>query len=172
MIFANGFPKSGNHALAKALELLGIPPQVNHRTFAEGLPEGTTKHVFIIRDPRNVVMSAIRFQGKKPTPGTFLAKFRKFENGSLIEEMAKYEEWLYSNTFVTPFEELIADDAEMRAIARYLDIPYIDGAFEELPGLTVTWSGKLSDYRDIWTPEVESAWNSEGGPELLARWGY
>ncbi len=54
-VIANGFPKCGNHALVKALELLGIPADVNHLSFAEGIPAGA-RHILIVRDPRNVVL--------------------------------------------------------------------------------------------------------------------
>lgn len=175
-LVTNGFPKSGNHALVKACELLGQPAQVNHIPVSEGLPKGTTHHLFIKRDPRNVVVSALRFSGNTVTPGMFLSQFRKFllaDGRSLVDSMAQYEGWLtHPQTLVIRFEDLIASDKAMHDIANYLDVPYINGAFEELPGLTRTWTGKLSDYRMIWTPEVKEQWDAEEGQELLIRWGY
>lgn len=176
MIVINGFPKSGNHALKKALELLGQPAQINHIPFAEGLPEGATKHIFIKRDPRNVIISALRWTKRPVTPGMFLTQFRSFElggPGSLIEQMATYEAWLSDpQTLVIRFEYLIASDSVMRDIAAFLGVPYIDGAFEELPGWTLTWNDTPSNYLEVWTPEVQEAWAAEGGDDLLARWGY
>ena len=167
MITTNGFPKSGNHALVKALQLLGQPCRVNHIKVGEPV-EG--RHVFIKRDPRNVICSWLRFNGQPVTPGMFLTTFAQFQERSLIAELAEYEGWLAG--FVVRYEDLIASDVEMRRIAEHLNIPYIDGAFEALPGMTRTWFADHSDYRTIWTPDVESVWIANGGPELLARWGY
>lgn len=170
MVTTSGFPKSGNHALVKAVQLLGQPCRVEHLPFGE--PVGD-KHIFIRRDPRNIVCSWLRFQGHPVTPGMFLTAFRRFQERSLVEEMAGYEGWLTdASTLFVRYENLIASDAEMRLIASYLGVPYLAGAFEALPGLTRTWFAEHSDYRGIWTPEVEAAWHAEGGAELLARWGY
>ena len=166
----NGFPKAGNHALVKACQLLGQPCSVEHIAYA-GKPAGAC--VFIKRDPRNIVLSWLRFQNQPVTPGMFITHFRTFQTASLVEEMAAYEGWLTDpDTLVVRYEDLIASDAPMRRIAAYLGVPYIDGAFEHLPGLTRTWHADHSDYAAFWTPGVEKVWRKEGGPELLARWGY
>lgn len=170
MVTTNGFPKAGNHALVKGLQLLGQPCSVEHVSFG-GPIEG--RHLFIKRDPRNIICSWLRFNGQPVTPGMFLTAFRKFQTASLVDEMAEFEGWLSDeNTLVIKYEDLIANDDELRSIAAHVGVPYIDGAFEALPGLTRTWFPDHSDYRAIWTPDVESAWVAEGGPELLARWGY
>ena len=159
--------------MAKALELLGVPATVNHFPFADGLPDGVTHHVFAVRDPRNVVVSWLRFQGDVVTPGKFLARFRWFDDAPLCESMARFEGWLDDpRTIVVRYEDLIADDREMRRIAAALGIPYVDGAFEELPGLTRTWYARKSDYAEVWTPDVIAAWYAERGGDLLSRWGY
>lgn len=170
MVTTNGFPKSGNHALVKAVQLLGQPCQVNHIPFGGVVSD---KHILIKRDPRNILCSWLRFNGQPVTSGMFLTAFRKFQDRSLGEEMADYEAWQHDqNTLVVRYEDLISDADEMRRIASYLGIIYQHGAFEALPGLTRTWFADHSDYRTIWTPEVEAAWNAEGGAELLAAWGY
>lgn len=170
MVTTNGFPKSGNHALVKAVQLLGEPCQVNHIPFGEPIEAG--KRIFIKRDPRNVICSWLRFNGLPVTLGMFITAFRKFQACSLIEEMAEYEGWLTdANTLVVRYEDLIVSADCMKAIADYLGVPYLDGAFEALPGLTRTWYAEHSDWRGIWTAEVDAVWAAEGGPELLARWG-
>ncbi len=168
-VTANGFPKSGNHALVKALQLLGLPCEVNHLPFGSVI---AGRHVLIKRDPRNIVCSWLRFNNKPVTPGMFIAAFRQFQTGTLVDEMVEYEGWLNPLTLIVRYEDLIADDAELRRIANELGVPYIEGAFEALPGLTRTWYADHSDYRTIWTPDVEAVWSAEGGPELLVRWGY
>jgi len=171
-VFCNGFPKSGNHALVKAVELLGLPARVNHVPFI-GMQTAPINqpHVFIVRDPRNVIVSWLRFNRKSVTPGTFLAAFRKFQDRPLVEEMADYAPWLEIGHVVS-YEALIAGPLSMRKMASYLGVPYLEGAWQELPGLTVTWNAVKSDYRSVWTPAVIKAWYGEGGGELLTRWGY
>lgn len=169
-LITNGFPKAGNHALVKACQLLGQPCAVEHIVYADK-PEGA--FVFIRRDPRNIVLSWLRFQGKPVEPGLFITHFRAFQNASLVEEMAAYEGWLTDpDTLVVRYEDLIASDAEMRRIAAALGVPYLEGAFEALPGLTRTWNAQHANYATFWTPDVEAVWAAEGGPELLERWGY
>lgn len=168
-VYANGFPKAGNHALVKALQLLGVPCEVHHRPFSEGPPEGT--HVFVKRDPRNVIVSWLRWQHHPVTPGMFLTAFRRFQDRSLVEEMADYEPWLADGAYVVCFEDLVGAEATLRELAEHVGAPYFEGAFEQLPGLTQTWSGQLSDYRTLW-PKVRAAWRAEGGNGLLQRWGY
>lgn len=173
MIFTNGFPKSGCHALVKAVQLLGQPCDVNHVPYGGEIPDGA-HHIFITRDPRNVCLSWLRFRGDPETPGIFLTYFRRFDDGgSLIERLGAFEGWLNNpSVYVVRFEDLIAFDVVMRSIASWLGVPYLDGAWESLPGLTYSWTGRYSDYRTIWTPEVDAVWHAEGGPELLSRWGY
>ncbi len=169
MVVTSGFAKSGNHALVKAVQLLGHPCSVEHLEYAGPIGQ----HLLIKRDPRNIVCSWLRFNGKPVTPGMFITAFRLFQHDTLVNEMAAYEGWLSDpQTLVVSYEALTASDAEMRRIAAYLDTPWIDGAFDDLEGLTATWFAQHSDYRTIWTPEVEAVWVAEGGPALLARWGY
>jgi hypothetical protein len=171
MVITNGFPKSGNHALVKAVQLLGQPCDIAHIPYGETI-DG--KHIFIKRDPRNVLLSWLRFTGKPVTAGMFITAFRQMDElSSLVERMSKYEGWLTDpNTLIVRYEDLIASDAEMRRIASYIETPYIDGAFEELPGMTMTWYPDHSNYAKFWTNQVDDVWLSEGGPELIARWGY
>jgi hypothetical protein len=171
MVTINGFPKHGNHALVKAVQMLGVPCMVNHIPFGRSVGE---KHVFIKRDPRNGLVSWLRMNGQPEIPGMFITAFRLFQSNSLVAELAEYEGWLHdAGTLVVRYEDLISGPDEIMKVAAYLGASYQPTAFENLPGLTRTWTGpNHSDYRVLWTPEVEAVWNVEGGPELLSRWGY
>lgn len=126
MVTTTGFAKAGNHALVKAVQLLGQPCEVTHVAYVGPIGQ----HVFIKRDPRNIVCSWLRFNGRPVTPGMFITALRLFQHASLVEELAAYEGWLTDpQTLVVSYEALIASDAEMRRIAAYLDVPYLDDAF-------------------------------------------
>ncbi len=60
----------------------------------------------------------------------------------------------------------------MRRIAQHVGVPYLNGAWQALPGLTYSWRQPHSDWAAVWTPEVDAVWQAEGGPELLRAWGY
>ena len=173
MIFTNGFPKAGNHALVKACELLGAKCAVNHTPFGEELPGAATHSLFIVRDPRDIVISFLRFTGRPVTAAAFMLAVREFRPGSsLMAELAKYEGWLSSGSLIVRYEDLIADEREMRRIAAFIGVEYWPRLWEELPGLTWTWNPVHSDYRALWTAELEAEWASAGGNDLLAIWGY
>jgi len=171
-VTANGFPKSGNHALVKALELLGLPASVNHIPYGRRVE---SPHLFVVRDPRNVVCSALRHLRKPVTSGTFMAQCRRFgldhEGRTLVTAMGEYEGWL-SEAFVVRYETLVREPGELKRIAAFLDVPCPDDAFTNLPGHTLTWHAEHSDYRKVWNDDVVQAWRVAGGDELLARWGY
>lgn len=176
-ITTSGHPKSGCHLLTKAVQLLGVNCGVEHlecpvtvlpSMFEDG------KHVFIKRDPRNVVISWLRFHGRPATRGMFMTALSDFYQGrTLAESFARYEGWLDDpHTLVIRFEDLSTEKSELVRIAEYLNVPYLDDAWPALPGGTMSWSGKHSDYREIWTPQVERAWDQAGGGALLKRWRY
>lgn len=164
--FLNGPPKMGNHALWKACELMGIVTSgVNHVPHPGDVGQ---PHVCIKRDPRNALVSWVRFEGLPVTQGTLIAAM-----ASYLQEIAGYEGWLTDpGTLVVSFERLVADDQQMREIAAHVGVPYLDDAWPNLPNHTKTWTGRLSDYREHWTPAVDAAWVAAGGPALLERWGY
>jgi hypothetical protein len=176
MVTTSGFPKSGTHALEKAVQLLGQPCTVEHIAYHDPANYNNPvqdKHVFIKRDPRNIICSWLRFNGMPVTPGMFLSAWRHFQSDALDVEMKPYEGWLaHAKTHVVSYEDLMASDVCMLGIADYLGVPYIDGAFDGMEGLTMTWFPVHSDYRTIWTQQVQDAWDREGGSELLTRWGY
>ena len=175
-LIANGAPKCGNHFLVKACELLGVPATVNHIPFddKDGIVNSATKHIFIKRDPRNLPISLLRAHGKQITAGMYLTKYRNFINRPLVDELMSYAGWLTDpKTFVVSFEALLKDDTELKRIATHLDVPYVEGAFEDLPSYTLTWvDADHSDYRRIWSDEIEAAWQKEGGAEVQKLFGY
>ncbi len=156
--------------LAKAVQLLGVncgPDHIEHGQPISG------PHVFIKRDPRNVVVSWLRFTGKPVTQGMFISALGDFyQERTLVDSFSRYEGWLDDwGTLVTSFEAL-QSKAELVRIAEYIGVPYLEDAYPALPGGTFSWTGKHSDYRDVWTPLVQKAWKDVGGDALMKRWGY
>lgn len=170
-VIVNGFMKHGTHAALKACELLGVNAQHGHWKMKK-LPEDATHHVFIKRDPRDALVSFLRFIGQPVTQGTVMRRIRKYQRASLEKEMAEFLAGYHEGIFTLRFEELIATDKEMRRLAQYLGVPYLEDAFPNLPNHTQTWTGRYSDHRTVWTPEVEAVWRAEGGDSILAAWGY
>lgn len=167
-----GFPKAGTHALKKACELLGRPALSGHwRPSAFPRPDGDV--LFIIRDPRDLPLSYLRFMRRTVSEGTYLSLLRHHEgvDEAMIPALRDFGGWMATvPTF--RYEALIADDREMRRLADTIGEPYLDGAWELLPGLTATWNPVHSDHRTIWTPRIADVWDSLGGNALLEEWGY
>ena len=178
LVFAHGFMKSGNHALIKALKLLGFWTAPVHIPFGTAIPTGYTHNIFIKRDPRNIMLSVMRIFKDASTPEALITSCKDLDYGGestkdFFELLDKWSGWLTDpNTFVVKFEDLIASDAEMKRIAKYLKVPYKVGSFEKLPGDTATWNEEHTDYKDVWTQEVQDLWSSDAGTSLLIKWGY
>lgn len=166
VIALNGAPKMGNHALWKACELLGIVTDgVRHEAYAEAEPG---RRLFTRRDPRNALVSWVRFSNLPVTQGTLISAMADY-----LPQLPQYEGWLTApGVLVVAFERLVADDQQMREIASFAGVPYLDDAWPNLPDHTKTWTGRLSDWREHWAPAVDDAWVAAGGPALLERWGY
>ena len=176
LVFAHGFMKSGNHAIIKALKLLGFWTAPVHIPFGQAIPTGYTHNIFIKRDPRNILISVMKSLGDPMTPEALIARVAdvNYSDGSIknfFQLLDKWTGWLTDpNTFVVKYEDLIANDIEMRRIATYLGVPYIEGSFERLPGDTATWSAEQSDYTTLWTPEIQALWGSVVGTKILTNW--
>lgn len=169
-IRAHGHPKHGCHMLTKAVELLGVPCSVEHIKHADK-PAGD-KSVFIKRDPRNALVSWLRFRGITVAQGTLITAMQDFDGMPYAQSLSEYAGWLSEpGVHVVEFEALRTNEQTLRDIAAYLGVPYLDDAFQSLPGGTFTWTGSLSDYRPLWTPAVQAAWD-EHCPGVLAAWGY
>lgn len=161
MILCNGLPKSGTCALTRAVELLGAEACHAHYEYGtrQVLPE-TYRHVLVKRDPRNVVISALRYFDRPITLSEFNGMFETW----FVKDSPKYLPWLSNPAvLVIRYEDLIASAYAMRLIAQCIGVPYVEGAFERLPGHTVTWKPQHSDYREL---------GASVAPEILSQWGY
>jgi hypothetical protein len=179
-VIVNGFPRSGTHALLKAIQLLGIPAA--NEPFDEGviavhfgskekIPKGV-KHICIFRHPKNCLISECRFMGKPLASGFLIGFIKNFRDGRLMKEMlSQYLGWK-KKAYCVSYEDLVKDDKCLREIAKYLQVPYLEDAFPNLPGLTFTWSGKPSNWEEHWNDEIEKVWVESGMNELQTKLGY
>ncbi|MEK9721995.1 MAG: sulfotransferase domain-containing protein [Rhodospirillaceae bacterium] len=169
---ANGLPKTGCHALAKTIELLGEPSGVIHQPW-DKRPE--PKAVTIIRNPRNALVSWLRWRGEPLTQGMLITAMRRYyEDRPLAEQISGYTPYLLSPDYlVVRFEELFSDGGgTVERIAAYLGVPVLDDCYPNIMGLTQTWTGRLSNWEEHWTPEVEAVWQAEGIAEAAKSWNY
>ena len=170
MILSNGHPKTGTHALNKTIQLLGVPSQVVHFPYSEKPEE---KSVCIFRNPKNVIISWLRFTGKPVTQGMIIEQIKNHAERGILESCSDYTPYLDTDVLCVRYEELLTDEGEtVEKIAKYLDVPVLEDCYPNIQGMTVTWTGEPSNWEDHWSDEIQKAWDENGGPELEAAWKY
>ncbi len=201
LVICNGNPKAGTHALVKTVELLGIPwdhtgqcrlghcilghwstsnppPQVTAYLVKKELDETAKpdfKHIHIVRNPRNMLVSWVRFSTGECSPGRLISAFKNYVlNKPIYDEFVAYVGWLdFPGVLTVRFEELTGDKGETaQKIADFLGVPVLPDTVERRLGGTVTWTGKLSHWPDYWSDEIEAAWVEARGPEIEEMFGY
>ena len=170
-IIANGLPKTGTHALNKTIQLLGVPSEIGHLTYAE---KAEGKIICTFRNPRNVIISWLRFTGRPVTQGMIIEQIRNYGNIGIVNACAEYTPYLSDDSVLcVKYENLYTDGGKtVEEIADFLGVPVLDDCYPNIPGLTVTWTGKPSNWKEHWTDEVDKVWVKCGGPELEAAWKY
>ena len=187
MILCNGIPKSGTHYLALCLELMGFPkvyePKegpcclMNHWIEAEKLPEHD-HHIFIIRHPRNALISLLRNQGPSLIPGALISAIRAYPAARPGLSMAQFYEqffgWLEDSGCVTVrYEEMLSDGGKTIQKIANLTGGIADEVYASAPKIqTATWTGQPSDWREHWTPDVEAVWQDNNCPVIERALGY
>ncbi len=173
MLYLNGIAKGGTHALMKAVELLGVPMvpgygSLDRRPYSEA--NKGPGSVFIYRHPRNALVSGVR-----------QAKIGVVTQGFLIAAMHDlYPTWMGYVPFLSDpeilavrLEDLIGDGGKtIRQLGEHIGRPYLQDAYDNLPGMTFSWNKVPSRWQDHWTPEVDAAWVMERGPEVEVAFGY
>lgn len=169
-----GIPKSGTNALVKAVRELGANPSEHMHTANYHLAE-TNKVAYIYRNPRNVLISALRYRNHQRrgwedtiTEEKLVDCFFDFFNASMPGVYRSYEKWMTSLAHIVRFEDLVSG-AAMPALAAYLDRPCREFKME---GGTYTWTGRLSDWREHWTDGIDKVWHEEGMVETERGLGY
>ena len=169
-VICNGIPKSGTHALERAVQLLGCLTQHTHTPY----DSSQGRQIVIFRHPKNVLVSWLRHQGIGVTEGHLIGLCKEFRGLPLYDAFAEYTPYLHDKDVLTVrFESLFSDGGEtLNRIAQYLDVPVPPDAYGNIVGLTRSYTGKLSNWEDHWSELVESAWVEGRGPEVEAAWNY
>lgn len=173
MVIVNGFPKTGCHALKKGVELLGAAPVDLIHEPAGTLASLDAPMVVSFRDPRNVLISRCRWDQRPLASGSLINLLRDCDGEPFVTGYRRYLPWLEDERVrCMPYEALTGSDAGLRLVALYLGIPYLEDAFVNLPGLTMTWTGKPSVWQDHWTEQLSKEWKLYGGDDLEHELGY
>jgi hypothetical protein len=172
MILCNGTPKAGTHLLKRAVlrfDRYFEKAQHAHVSYSQAALIGKDrKHIHIVRNPRNVLISWLRFNGIPLTRENIIEEMPK-----TIKRVRAFLPWLEDpNTLTVKFELLLADPAELQKIADYLGEPLSKDHFKKLWGRTQTFTEDLSNWRDHWRPSHAKKWEEAGGLALEKKLGY
>jgi|TARA_R110000744_G_scaffold47410_4_gene104400 hypothetical protein len=170
MLYCTGAPKTGTHLLLKALHLFGgaglaaIHSHKDHN-FRWRVED---KRVHIIRNPRNVVISWVRYQKLPRNNQTIIGSM-----DYIIKRVNGHFGWLKEETVLTVrFEELLTDPSVIKKIGIHIGMAPVDNHFESLWGNTLTFTDDLTNWKDFWNDEVNAAWKAKGGIEIENKLNY
>lgn len=152
MIYANGIKKSGTHLLQKYLKTLGKESVVHHAAYRE--IEHDAEHHFIVRDPRNVICSWVRWRGRPVNEETIIEAIETFQDGfSFVKYCQRFVPWLTDKETTLHCFELLS-------------------AIPSLHGGTPTYTANLVDWSLSWTDAVDIEWRAKGCADLQLAMGY
>ena len=140
------------------------------------------RHLFIIRNPRNIALSWMRHRSRQTESLTeSAALLERIVRGGMFGQSVPsfidlHRGWLTDDhVCAVRFEDLVAHDEDslVRIAAHVGAVPdpaYYEGAFGE----GSTYTTRLSDWADspYWSEVVETAWHESGGPRVSAALGY
>ena len=152
---AIGIPKSGTNAMEKAIKLYKKHSSPHQHTANYHLAE-KYKVCYIYRNPRNVLISAQRYQNHQVrgmehtlTEEKLIKMAFDFFNAPIWSVYNGYQKWMTSKACLVRYEDLCAG-FENKKIAQYLGVNE-EPIHLQLPGNTPTWTGKTSNWRIIVT---------------------
>lgn len=169
MIYCNGSPKNGTHLLLNSVRLFGgVCFTAQHKHEPNLILSKDDKHIHIVRNPRNALISYMRMNNIDLS-----VKNISNEIPRLIEEQSSYLHYLRdTKTLNIKFENLVSSDKELNRMAKYLDMRLIDDHFDKSKKGVATWTGRLSNWVEVWEGKINSAWIVNGGLELEQKMGY
>jgi hypothetical protein len=144
---------------------------------------------FMYRNPRNLLYSYARFSAadfnwnppvREPSDKAVRSRMQPSYMRQIVGQCRCFYGWLSKSDIAVKFEDFIADpDTTGKAIAAALGIGFADPSMvigESTPWVTLryrgTWSGQLSDWRQVWNDRLDAQWRAAGGYEVEAGYGY
>jgi hypothetical protein len=170
MLYCTGAPKTGTHLLLKALHLFGGKGLAAVHSHKDHYSKWNIddKRVHIIRNPRNVLISWVRYQKLPRNDNTIIGSM-----DYIIKRINGHFGWLAENTVLTVrFEELLTNPDILKLISKHINMPLIDNHFELLWGDTLTFTNDLTDWKDFWTDDIQEAWVNKRGIEIEDKMCY
>jgi hypothetical protein len=178
-VLAVGIPKSGTNMTEKVCKMLGANPSPHMHT-ANYLLAKKHKVAYVYRNPRNVLISAQRYQNAQMrgwedtiTNEKLIEQFFGYYNSSMPAMYQSYMKWLGTSAYCFKYEDMLKGPEVMHGLADYLGKPRLPNErYKDIPGGTATWTGKSSDWREFWTKEIDEIWIAEGMLEIEQALGY
>lgn len=169
MIYCNGSPKNGTHLLLSSVRLFGGQCFLAQHKHEPSLSlNADDKHIHIARNPRNALISYMRMNNIELSVKNIINEIPR-----LIEEQSSYLHYLKdTKTLNIKFEKLVNSPGELNRISKYLDMPLMDDHFNLSKKGVATWTGRLSNWVELWNCRINSAWIVNGGHELEIELGY
>lgn len=109
----------------------------------------------IIRDPRNVLVSYVRWKERQQDPRG---------PSNVLEAMDNFAR--------RPFPEVYRGFLRWQGRCEIIRYEDLDPTSLHQPAGWGTWTGNPSDWRNWWTERIERKWRRIGGPDLVAEAGY
>lgn len=173
-----GIPKSGTNMTERVCRLLGVSPSPHMHTANYHLAEDN-KVAYVYRNPRNVLVSAVRYRNEQRRGWTLDVTQDKlvdvafdFFNAPIWAVYGGYAKWLTSSAYCFKYEDMVAGKAA-DGLADYLGVARRgDIAALLADGGTATWTGAPSRWEDVWGEEIDRVWHEEGMVEIECGLGY
>ena len=133
---------------------------------------GRHKMIFIIRNPRNIALSWIRHICKlrsiEVTPENITEIMQKgMFYRSIPEYISFFTPWIHSPfAFVVKFEDIFLNSSTLISMTEYLESKFNPADFTDLFENSSTYSGKNSNWQEIWSSNIQKVWDSSGGSQL------
>ncbi len=175
----------GSHLIRPIVAKMGFDI-IEPGNFGASLDQAVGPVIIFLRDPRNRMVSTMRWWREKPRKAALLAEagdtddaqlqYLLDEQGFLPEMLEWAKEWCrFRPGSLTVYFEYM-DSVVVGVIARHLGLDSDKKRdveiFQEVYGHGRTYTGNLSKWENSFGPLSMAFWNNNGGNELLSMMGY
>lgn len=133
------------------------------------------KHLFILRNPRDIAVSWMRHRAKQdPSLKEGYPLLKKLIQQGMYGESVPdfflgFVEWLdKQNIYVVKFEDVKSTSFDFTPMFEYLGIEAPEESIKSALGVGPTFNKRTSDWRDVWTDELQDIWKDSNGEKAEA----